>query len=421
MTVERPTVLVLVQSPVVGDARVVREARSLAAAGYRVVVVGRGVPDGAEDVLPGVEVHDAGRSRGLSPGEPSTRPARPVRPAGQVRPASQAARRGLFPAARWLLLPEHRALVEARWRRSAARLVADLWRGARTGPVAVHAHDRNTLALATTLARRWHASLVYDAHELWSDRTPAGRPAPVRERVATRREMRRARRADAVLTVSDGIADVLRGRGVRDVVVVRNTFPLGADGAAAAPAPAPDHPRLVYAGRIGRGRDLETLVAAAGQGCDVLLVGPVEPGHPDATGPGVLQLPARPVEELDALYRENGIAAITLDASCRNHELALPNKLFHAVRAGVPVVAADLPEIRRVVTEHGLGALYRPGDATSLATAARTVLAGHDRFRAAVATARGALSWEHDESTLLQVYRSLRPPASRPDAPAPAP
>ena len=197
-------------------------------------------------------------------------------------------------------------------------------------------------------------------------RTPAARPPePLADERATRRETALARGAAAVLTVSDGIAEVLSGRGLPDVRVVRNTFEMAG---AAADGPLPKELQaLVYAGRIGPGRDLETLVRVPElvPGRSVLLVGPADPSYrlPSPLAEGVSVEPAREVDEVDEVYRRGGAAAVTLAAGSANHELALPNKLFHAVRAGVPVVAADLPEIRRTVLRYGFGELYRPGDA----------------------------------------------------------
>src|SRR5206468_3197599 len=79
-------------------------------------------------------------------------------------------------------------------------------------------------------------------------------------------------------------------------------------------------------------------------------------------------------------------------------------KLFMAVRAGVPVVASDLPALRRLVTEHGIGRLYRPGDPASLAAAVREVQASYGELTAAVARARAELAWERDAEALRGVY-----------------
>src|SRR5664279_3615515 len=43
--------------------------------------------------------------------------------------------------------------------------------------------------------------------------------------------------------------------------------------------------------------------------------------------------------------------------STLNHRLSTPNKLFEALAAGVPIVASDLPELRRIVMEDPAGPL----------------------------------------------------------------
>jgi glycosyltransferase involved in cell wall biosynthesis len=219
-----------------------------------------------------------------------------------------------------------------------------------------------------------------------------------------------------VLTVSQGIAERLRARGGRRVVVVRNSFP-----ARRAQTPLPQRPTgLVYAGRIGPGRDLETLAAAAPElaalGVPPVVVGPADADYLGrfARHAGGVDLRPTPLglDDVDEAYRAAGLAVVTLDGSCENHRLALPNKLFHAVRAGVPVVAADLPELARVVTERGLGATYRPGDRVSLAAAVADVVGRYPQVLGAVADAAPELSWERDAAVLVAAYAEL--PARRP-------
>jgi len=394
-------VLALVQSAVAGDSRVLREAEALVAAGHAVHLVGRGVPEGFAPP-PGVTVDSVGRSAGLRPvGRPGSRP-------------GPAAVRPLLDAARWMLLPEHRARVEAAWRSgAAAKVEAYLEQGP---PDVVHAHDFNTLDLAADVAARTGAALVYDAHELWSGRAVAGRPEPLRRRRAAAREDALMARADLVLTVSQGIGERLRTRGARRVVVVRNSFP-----ARVATSPLPPRPTgLVYAGRIGPGRDLETLAAAAPDlaalGVRTVVVGPADGEYLGRFASRAVGVDLRPeplaLDEVDDVYRAAGLAVVTLDGSCENHRLALPNKLFHALRAGVPVVVADLPELARVVTERGIGGTYRPGDPAALAAAVADVAGRYPRVLAAVADAAAELSWERDAAVLVAAYAEL--PARRP-------
>lgn len=384
-------VLMLVISDVAHDARVLREATALAAQGHAIHIVGRNVP---EDWTPpqGVTVESVSGGSGLKSSGTETLSRAGL--AGQARSAG-----------RWALLPQHRQRVWAAWCAQARTAVAG-----RKFDV-VHAHDFNVLVLAEELATAANARLVYDSHEFWSGRERHGRPTPMersRERAA---EQRILRRADAVLTVSDGIAERLgRWRG-SPVTVVRNTFPLE-DAPTPTPEMLPETPRgAVYAGRIGAARDIDTLLEATSSlRLDTLLM-----GSADREFLPTLQLtegsvriePARPVDEVDAVLRGIGISVVTLTDSCENHRLALPNKVFHAVRAGVPVVAADLPELRRLLTAHGIGALYRPGDPRSMRAALQQVIDDYAGLCARVLAAREQLNWSQDAKALVQVYAAL--------------
>jgi glycogen synthase len=373
----------LVQSPVAGDTRVIREASTLAAAGHDVHVVGRDVPD---DFVPppGVTVESVGRVGGLRPG--GERPARDPLP---VR------------TARWLLLPEHRARVERAWTKAAGERAA-------AGPPAdvVHAHDFNTLGLAEGLARRWGAKLMYDTHEYWGGRPRVGRPTPVRAARARRAERELGGRADVVLTVSDGVAGALhRDYGWDNVRVVRNTFePRGLS------VRTPDAPSgAVYAGRLAAYRELEVVAAASARlGLPVTLVGPADPAWLAGFDPGRAEVrSAATLGEVDDMLVAAGLALVTHSNRWPNHLLALPNKLFHAVRVGVPVVATDVGELGQTVREHGLGTLYRPGDADDFVRAVGAAVASYPSLREAVTRATPALTWPRDEAVLLDTYAQL--------------
>jgi glycosyltransferase involved in cell wall biosynthesis len=391
-------VLMLVISNVAHDARVLREAGALADRGHAVHIVGRDVPAGwsAPD---GVTVESVSGGSGLKPAAAGSAPATPAAP----RPRGALAGR-VRAVGRWALLPQHRRRVWHTWGEGARAAVAD-----RTFDV-VHAHDFNVLRLAADLADRGGAKLVYDAHEWWSGRERHGRPTPVERARDKRAERRLVARADAVLTVSDGIAVRLgRWRGA-PVAVVRNTFPL--IGGPGEREQVPDRPRgVVYAGRIGAARDIETLLSAAADlRLETLLMGNADREFLPklrAFGATFRIEPARPVDEVDEVLRRVGISMVTLTDTCENHRLALPNKVFHAVRAGVPVVAADLPELRRLVAAYGIGALYRPGDAASLRAALEAVSADYPGLCARARRARAELNWDQDAKELVKVYDAL--------------
>jgi glycosyltransferase involved in cell wall biosynthesis len=374
----------VVRSDVAHDARVIREATTLADAGHEICVLGAGVPDGwtpPQDVA----VVSLGTSSVF----------RRSAPRGHALTAP-------LKAARWALLPRHNESVNESFRRSVRT-----WAKGSVRFDVVHAHDMPMLPVAAELARAWGSALVYDSHEWWAGRRREQRPTPLGDLRESRLERRLALEADVVLTVSEGIAERFRSWGVPDVRVVRNTFPEQAT----APSPVTDVNGLVYAGRIDASRDLDTLfrAAAVGLGLPVSLVGPTDTTFIQARRlpAGVTLRSAVEPDEVDALLRRAGVALVTLDDSCDNHRLALPNKLYQAVRAGVPVVASDLPEIRRVVARHRLGELYTPGDATDLAEAVRRVANDPAGYAQSLDVARRTLSWSVDAAVLTSAYATI--------------
>lgn len=392
-------VLMLVATSVATDARVLREATTLAAAGHEVHVIGKSVPTGWTPPE-GVTMSSIGTSSVFRAEGGASLAGRRLKP--HVR------------LARWVLLPQHRASAFGRW---AAGAVADA-RGRKFD--VVHAHDFTALEAGATLARERGVPLVYDTHEFWQGRPREYRPTPLADRREQRLEDRLAREATGVITVGDGVAEALRRRyGWGHVHVVRNTFPQAAPSSAIPAAPT----GLVYAGRLSAYRELET-IAEASRHVDlpITVMGPADETWLGTFDRGRVTVEgALPADEVDRRLAAAGLALVTHSDSWENHRLALPNKLFHAVRAGVPCVATDVGELARTVREHGIGTLYRPGDAQDLGRAIHEAVADYRALREAVAAAAADLAWERDAAVLLGLYERLEPARPRSDRAPEAP
>lgn len=378
-------VLMLVATSVATDTRVLREATTLVDYGHTVHIIGRSVPEDFEPPA-GVTVSSVGTSSVFrSEGRPSL--------AGRKLPAP-------VRLARWALLPQHRRSAFGRWAAGAAEDAEG-----REFDV-VHAHDFTALAAGEELARSRDVPLIYDSHELWTGLPREHRPTPLSDRREKREEAELGGRAAAVLTVGQGVADALRDvHGWNHVHVVRNTFPLVEERPA-----LPERPRgLVYAGRLAAYRELETIAAASRQiDLPITLCGPADQTWLSSFDPGRAEvLGALPLDEASALMVEAGLCLVTHSDRWVNHRLALPNKLFHAVSLGLPVVATDVGELGKTVREYGLGTLYTPGDPQSLVAAVRRAVEGFPELKCNLDAARAALSWPADAARLRAVYAGL--------------
>jgi glycogen(starch) synthase len=215
---------------------------------------------------------------------------------------------------------------------------------------------------------------VYDAHELYSEfEAPTPR---LTRRLTLWLEGALARRADAVVTVSEGIADELVARlrlRARPSVVV-NAPPRAEteiqhfDGGPL---------RAVYQGRLGPGRPLDDLLAAtAADGVELSLRIPlVDPGALRETvaarGLGGRVNVLEPVPPEGVLEALSGFeVGILFDRpQSRNSELSFPNKLFEYLMAGLAVVAPRLESLGPLLEDERVGVTFEPGRPEGLADA----------------------------------------------------
>ncbi len=267
----------------------------------------------------------------------------------------------------------------------------------------VHANDLDTLPASWLVARRFRARLVYDAHELYSEFDPD--PPRIYRACMSWIERMLARSADAVVTVSDPIADELLHRlrlGRRPYVVLNCPSLANIPRPSAPDVESPLPVRAVYQGMLGPGRELTDLLAIIAATPDVfftLRIPGVDPQQlSSAVGalPNIsIAAPVAPNEVIQAIEGEQ-VGLIFDQPVTRNGEVTLPNKLFEYLAAGLAVVVPDLEALGPFVEREDVGVAVRGGpaeiagalqalarDATRLATYRRkAAIASRDRFNA---------------------------------------
>lgn len=394
------------------DPRVLKEARSLAQAGYGVTVIAWD----REGKFPVAEQVD-----------------------GFAVKRVQAVRSGYGLGLRQLLL------LPRFWLRAWQEL-------GRLRPQVIHCHDFDTLPPGWLWAKLHRKRVIYDAHEYYVElQKPrlTGVAGAVLLAIIGTAEQSLSRTADAVITVDERIAKQYRNRRV---VIIGHYPPIdfaedkatgsqeGTRSQSAKPpreaswrdggtgpsdtADLPRQPSLVYAGRFSTDRGMlvvaEALrhLAAAGFRPHVHLLGTWTSKAEEQAFAGAIQgiedqievAGWVPFDQVAHQLRQADIALAILQPIPR-YVTALPVKLFEYMACGLPVIISDFPPNRGVVGPADCGILIDPTNAIAVSEAIQRLLANSDEARRLGQNGRQAFeasyNWQALEQRLLGLYASL--------------
>lgn len=102
---------------------------------------------------------------------------------------------------------------------------------------------------------------------------------------------------------------------------------------------------------------------------------------------------------------------ITLDKDTNiNYRFSLPNKLFDYIQAGIPILASNLPEVRRVIETHQVGRISEDHNPKNIAKHIEEMLSDVDanaRWKVNLEKASKELNWEKEKEKLLRIFRAI--------------
>ena len=282
-----------------------------------------------------------------------------------------------------------------------------------------HSHDLNTLYVGHVCKKRTGAKLVYDSHELQTERSRMGFWW---KQWALWNERRWLPSADALIVASPPWIDHIRGlygsipdpsvaviNGPEPTEVRRRDLrePLGL---------SPGTPIVLYQGSIQENRGIEPAIDAVELLDDVVLVIVGYGYYRDALeelvrrrnlGDRVRFFGPIPNHELLHWTASADVGLCNIVNASLSYYTTLPNKLFEYMMAEVPVLGSDSPGIGKVVRETGVGEVVDPVDPADLAAATMKILSDPEPYRSACRKARQRYNWRVESQKLLEVYARL--------------
>ena len=397
----------IVWNEFLNDARVLKEAETLQSAGYAVRVHALHTPGVTceFEILPsGVEVKRIARS-----------PLWKWRKKKRVQASANTSGAPVQSAPTAPLTPFRLCL------RMIARVWTHMglaWGMIRFRPDVVHAHDVNTLHTAWLVSKVTRAKLIYDAHEISTSREGY---RFFRKAVAWLENKIMPRTVGNITTTDARARFFARAYGIPRPLVLQNRPRLTS-------VPRNNRlreelhlscpwPLVLYQGGLQQGRGLDTLMRAVALVPDIYAVfiggGRMRKALEQMCTELKLQervffIHTVPLQELPFYTASADIGVQPVENTCLNHLTTDSNKLFEYVMAGLPVIATNLPEIRKVVRRWDLGLLVESGNVEDLAVALSGLCADsvlRDSFREKAEVAAHHLNWETQEAAFLDFYR----------------
>jgi glycosyltransferase involved in cell wall biosynthesis len=295
-----------------------------------------------------------------------------------------------------------------------------------------HCHEPDALLIGVLAKYLKGKRVVYDIHEHWPSEIPFD--LGIQDSTLVQKtlsalvsgvEIVLARRAESTFAVSESVAARFREKGIEPAIISNYSI---------ADLDIPYNP-------VRSGRKLMFVAgnihAFHGVGECIRAVSRVKEDYPDVTltlvgnvredldehingadhNEFITSTGFLPYREMYEKLNEGTIALLVFQPTYHNISIGLPNKLFDYMLLGLPVIASDLPEIRRVVGKADCGILVDPASVNDIADAISYLFEHPEEARRMGANGRKAVleryNWSAMEAVLLQTYRNLDGARSR--------
>lgn len=277
---------------------------------------------------------------------------------------------------------------------------------------AICAIDLDTILPCLRISKWKGIPRIYDAHELFTElKEVITRPAV--QRIWTRIEKRAVPKFKHGYTVSESIAEEFKRRYEVDYKTIRNVPVL---------QPLANNVQterfILYQGAVNEARGLEYLIPAM-QWVNSKLVICGDGNFMEQLKKLIDDYKLEEKVELQGMLSPDKLREISQNAFIGvavpekeglNQYLALPNKLFDYIHAGLPQVTVDYPEYQKINRQFEVAVLLDDISPKRIAEALNNLLMDdvlYKRLKENCMKAREILNWQQEEKKLISFYHSI--------------
>ncbi len=260
--------------------------------------------------------------------------------------------------------------------------------------------------------------LVYDSHEYFTG-TPELQNKPFKRKIWRTLEKMILPHLKYAYTVSQSIADQYQKDTGIKMKVIRNT-PVLSEGSLVTKDeifPGGKKILLLQGSGINKDRGAEELIQSMQLLPDDLLL--VLIGSGDCWNDlkklskslglddKVLFIEKVPFSELKR-YTSQAHLGFSIDKPfCLNYQLSLPNKIFDYIHAGVPVLASDIAEVRKIIDAYQVGTIISEITPRTIADMVQSIFIDtirYETWKKNTAKAANELCWQKEQFVLKEIF-----------------
>lgn len=251
-----------------------------------------------------------------------------------------------------------------------------------------HAHELWTLESCALVAKNKNRKFTYDSHEIETHRNNDWSQSSNKKRKSY--EEKYIHQASAIYTVSKGCASIIENEyNIENIYILRNTPLIKSLKETKVNLrkkfSIPDNEKvIIYTGLITTNRGLEIVLESLPKlkNFHLVTIGPANETllgklHTLAKSLGVrerLHIHEKvPPSELIHLSSQGDLAVLPIKNACLSYQHCLPNKLFEAAFANLPIVSADLPDIKEFLNKYSIGSIFETYDPRSFTAAVKAI------------------------------------------------
>lgn len=286
----------------------------------------------------------------------------------------------------------------------------------------IYANDLDTLAPCYFVSKVKNTRLIYDTHELFTE-VPELTSRPKIQNIWLKIESSIFPRLKQVITVNDSIAKIYRQKYNVAVSTVRNVPEYDKENISRNTRKElnireEDFILIIQGSGLNKDRGIEEAVSAMQHcsDCVLLLVGDgdVIPKAKKMVAEKKMEskvrfIPRRPYKELMRITRLADLGLLLDKNTSLNQGLALPNKLFDYIHAGIPILSTNLSEISKIIKQYEVGIFLseiQPKTICETILKYKTNIALQKQHRINCRNAAEQENWQVEQQKLIDVIHS---------------